>query len=391
MAGLKYIKTLDQNFSWSFFGFLFGMLFGFIGIYTAFFQDHSPDLNLLVTANTRTLEIKESVGKLDILYSGESLKSQNLELSVLEFLVVNQGNREILGNHYDPSHPVGFRVTDGSIADTPKIVASSNEYLRESLKLNRISENEYSFSNVILETEENFKVKLLILHDAQNKPSIEGFGKIAGVDKIDVISDIASGDSRSFFNRVVSGGWLVNIVRILASVVLLILLLALLLAFLNLMEAFEIKNERKNTLRVFRQYLGNSSSEDDEFMFDKYNKNGADIIKHLYEVMNNDTILQENYLRYVEKPEEAERIIYPYNSVKEFDQLIKNGWVVVSNNNASVNGNKLSVLREFHNYLVRQKQIVIREQSLEEIDSQLDYHRHALLELDKQRERRGDQ
>jgi hypothetical protein len=59
---------IEKNFAWSFFGFLLAIIFGAFSIYTVYYKDTNPKLDFIIEANTKVLDIKENVRKLDIMY-----------------------------------------------------------------------------------------------------------------------------------------------------------------------------------------------------------------------------------------------------------------------------------------------------------------------------------
>src|ERR1700759_2353196 len=122
MSIIKTFKTLDQRFSWSFMGFMLALLFGSISIYLGFIKQNSPDLTYELISNDNVLDVKESVGSLDILYKGKSLSKSEQSLRIMTLRVLNKGDQAILPNYYDPDDPIGFRMQKGAIVDEPRIL-----------------------------------------------------------------------------------------------------------------------------------------------------------------------------------------------------------------------------------------------------------------------------
>ena len=199
------IKNLDKNFSWSFMGFLVGIAGIAFAIYTIYFYKEKPNIEYYQLTNTNVLDVKENLTKLDVLYDSTSIKKNKQSLRVITIKILNNGNEDLGPLHYDQTVPLGLKVNQGVIVETPQIIETSNEYIADRLKINWDNENEISFSQFIINTNESFTLKLLLLTKENVIPEIETTGYIAGLGKPILRTDINKPEEKGFFSRVIEG------------------------------------------------------------------------------------------------------------------------------------------------------------------------------------------
>ena len=191
-----------------------GLVGSLITVYAFLFPESRNALQYDIVADTSVLDIRADVGNLEILYGKSNLKENKENLRIISVRVVNTGNVNIIKNFYDDEDLLGIRITDGKIIETPELLQCSNEYLRRNLKIALPSPDSIRFSKVIMEPNEYFTIKLLVLHKINLSPRIVPIGKIAGVKSIKVVNVIESKATRPFFTEVFSGGSLVQVVRL---------------------------------------------------------------------------------------------------------------------------------------------------------------------------------
>jgi hypothetical protein len=292
---------------------------------------------------------------LDVLYHGSSLSKNKKDLRLITFDVINQGDTSILSNFYDPNDPVGFSIVDGKIADEPILIGASNSYLEKKLEIEKISDDSVLFSNVILEPGEFFKIKILVLHEISKNPTIKSFGKVAGVNNVDVLMDFISGSKRTFLEESFGGGVYPNVARFFAFSLLFILLLALIIAtFIKIYETND-KRRKNKLIKVFKEYDTDKITEKDNFFFDYYLSSGADIIKQLFNLLAHQERLNE-LLKEGENSRKKKRSrLWGLDDQELFSELMSEGFITVDNDNDIVTADaaRLAVITDFFNYLKR--------------------------------------
>lgn len=267
---MKNLKKNDNKFTLEYIGIVLAIFFGGISIYLGFFKTDKPDLKYVITADSSVLDIKENVGNLDVLYQGESLNKRKQDLRFITFRVVNQGNSSILSNFYDSNFPVGFKVKDGEIADYPKLVDASSDYLEDRLITEMVSKTNVTFSNVIIEPNESFEVKVLVLHDIGKNPTIEPFGKIATIDKIEVVRDFSTTSELAYQNGIFGGGLGIQVLRLFGYGFAFILFAAI-FAFIqmDIGRRFD-RGRRRSLVSTFKEYHCDILTSKDNYLFDYY-------------------------------------------------------------------------------------------------------------------------
>ncbi|MDF1868504.1 MAG: hypothetical protein P1U70_27015 [Saprospiraceae bacterium] len=350
---------MENKFAWSFLGFLMAIIFGAITLYLGFYKEIKPDLNFVITADSSVLDVKENLGNLDVIYENESLSERRQDLRFITFRVVNQGNGPILSNYYDKNDPVGFEVIDGKLADDPKLLNASNEYLKEKLLTKKIPENKVVFSNVILEPSEYFELKVLVLHEIGKKPYIKAFGKVATVYSIDVLRDFASVNKLSFLEITFGGGLFANMTRLFAYGLSFLFLLIGLILFFDKLEEIKEKRRKRRVIKTFKEYDSDKVTGKDGFFFDYYLNHGADVVRDYHSIMKSESILS-SLLNQSEASEE--KTINTLNQLGKndkamFEELKNEGFVTVKNGAVIVDEQRLSVLTDFVNYLKRKGEL----------------------------------
>src|SRR5258708_55373 len=174
-----------------------GVIGTILTIYSVFFQEKRALLEYEIMSNSNVLDINANVSKLDISYNGSSLKSNNQNLRIFYIRVKNDGNENILKDYYDDNDPIGIKIHDGSIIELPEVITASNGYLAKNLKIKINSSNEISFSSLIIEPNQYYTFKLLVLYGLKSNPSLQSMGKIAGQNQIQVLHLETSKENKS--------------------------------------------------------------------------------------------------------------------------------------------------------------------------------------------------
>lgn len=349
MTIMNTLKTMDQKFSWSFFGFILAVILGALSIYLSFFKNNNPDISYVITTNSSVLDIKEEIGNLDVLYQGNSLSKERKDLRIITFKVVNTGDSSVIPSLYDPTDPLGFNVVNGDIAEKPSLISASNKYLEEKLLITQ-NKNSVLFSNVILENNEYFEIKLLVLHPVGTKPEIQSVGKIAGVHAINVVTGENAVDERSFFNATFGGGVMKNIARTLAYGILFLLLIIFMLFIMSSVEDLRDKSKRKSIVKTFKEYDGEKITESDDYFFDLYVDGHRGSLTYAYEKIKNPAkkMHVEFYLSRERKGRSRTSIEQEIISA-----LIGRGFLSQEHDELFTSNDRLLVIEEFINFLRR--------------------------------------
>jgi hypothetical protein len=160
-----------------------GVISGILGIYSGFFYDKKPALNIAVLSNAPVVDVKEDVAELTLSFKGERLRESKRTVSVIVLRVANVGNAPILPNYYDLENDWGIELHGGDIVAVT-FENASTDYL--SGKLADFSKTNpdprlVALPRMILESEQGFTIRILALHADSVQPSVTAFGKIATI------------------------------------------------------------------------------------------------------------------------------------------------------------------------------------------------------------------
>ena len=345
------IRTIEGKLPWSFLGFVLAVFFGLLSIYLGFYKTNSPDLNYLITSSSGVLDVKEELGNLDVLYKGKSLSSAEQDLQVITFKVINQGNSTVLESSYAEKLPLGFILEGGLLADTPKIIDTSNSYIKENLKIIPVNDNKAIFSNVIIEPNEFFEIKLLILYENGTKPNLKVTGKVANVHEIDIYDDYSELSEKSFLSRVFWETPFIQGIRVILYGICFFLILLLVVTIEEKASLFKDRQRKKSLLDTFRKYKNGGLSRKDELFFDTYLSNGMSGLKLISGLINDQDLILE-IMTAIETGEGLKR--FSRANINKTNELVKEEIVTLNEKKITIDLPRMSVLADLIQFLERQ-------------------------------------
>lgn len=244
------------------------ILFAFF-VYDRFIADKHPQIYFDVLTSTAVLDIKEDLPNLQILFDGINIKKQNLSLRIVSIKVVNDSSQHIRKADYDPEDPIGFQVQPGRIIRI-ELVDASSDYLARNLSFTSPTNNLVRFKDVIFDAHQYFVIKLLVLHPADQTPTISSIGHIAGMEKIFVREPYKDFGRVSFWVRAFGGSWGIQSLRTIVYFVIAILVILLIVLPLSLIEETIRKWKRKRVVKEFKGATSVQLNEKDEYLFTTY-------------------------------------------------------------------------------------------------------------------------
>lgn len=345
------LKSIESNFPWSFLGFLLAIIFGGLSVYLGFYKHNSPQLNYLITSSSGVLDIKEELGNLDVLYEGKSLSSKNQDLQVITFKVINQGNATINNNSYDSELPLGFLLQQGLLAEEPQVINTSNEYIKNKLLLTTKDNKTVTFPQLIIEPDEFFEIKVLILYDIGKKPSLKPIGKIANVTKINIYNDyINKLNETSFFERMLIESPIIQILRLTIYGITFFILLILTFVIGDAVEKYRESKRKKKLLLTFKNYKKGQLSRTDELFFDTYISKGIEGLKLISGLVNDQELMLE-ITNAINANEDLSK--YKKEEVQKTKELIQDEIITVGKHRIEVDLDRIQILTGFILYLER--------------------------------------
>lgn len=194
----KIFRFWETKYALTFMGFVVGVLGFAFGLWV-YLQRTTPNLKIEVTSNANVIDVKEDVGKIEIIYEGVNLRETQQTLALVTLKISNDGAAPIRKSDYDDKAPLGIAITNGNIAKV-ELFGPSNAYLRGQMKATVVTNLWVIFPEntgvggryattavidpIILEPGDFFWMKVLILHNEKSGFDIMPVGKIAGVKAI---------------------------------------------------------------------------------------------------------------------------------------------------------------------------------------------------------------
>lgn len=321
---IKFFKNADQKFGWSFLGFILGIIGIIISVYLTFIYEKSPNINYQIITNTDVINMKENINKLTIIYDNEVIDKDTDTLKIVTFDVVNTGNDNVGINDFDDTTPLGFIITEGQVVNEPTVIFASNDYLKQKINIKKIK-NEFVFPKFILEKDEKFTVKMLVLTSRSIAPKILPIGKIAGVCKINVINELNTSE-KGFLVQILNGSIMIHLIRLFIYFIIgMILITGILIPYIFISEKLE--KVKKN--KVIKKYKKSNKYIDDKYytvIFELFLKYDVWILNSMLDLLSDDEKFKKlisNYKKNKEPVSKNNIIDFPLNY--DYDELYATG------------------------------------------------------------------
>jgi hypothetical protein len=361
MEEKNFIVKLFDNYASKTLLALFGLIGTIITIY-AFFEQQNVDLRYEVIANTNVLDFNADLNNLEVLYDSTNLKQTKENLRIFTIRVINNGNKPIIKEFYDENDPVGLMINTGTLVEKPEIIKTSNDYIKRTLKVANYSNKKISFTPIIIEPDEYFIIKLLVLHKKGTSPKIFSLGKVAGQKDINVVNSIDIKEQPSFIKTTYSGNIWVQLLRLLTYILIAVIILAIIISTSEKIDEIRDDKRKKKTIKDFKQTKNYSYTRMDDAIFDRYLQDGFYILNNINKLIDNDIKLNavynklseqmksKEFKRFRRTDENGKHQYYDYNTWKTIKSMINDGIVIQDNNSLSVNLSMKETLSKFIDY-----------------------------------------
>ena len=217
-----------------------------VGVLLTYLTLNEPEPRVVfeTISDTNVLDLHRPLQDLGIVFRGQNIHEQGLNLRIMTINVVNSGEVNILSGHYDQEDDWGMKFEGGEVVEA-RLVDTNSEYLRPKIVPQRLGTDTVAFPRVIFEKGDFFTIEVLLLHPRDESPSMAAVGKIAGINEIIVLTQPLAKREVSFIAQVFQGNALVQVVRaILYLIGSLAAIVAVVLALVGVTEFL-----RKRTIR----------------------------------------------------------------------------------------------------------------------------------------------
>jgi hypothetical protein len=286
------LNKLDKRFAWSFLGFVLAIFFGGVSLYTEFFKNNSPLVEFELLSSTPVLDVRENLPDLEVLYQGQDISKHDRALSVVLVRIVNRGTADLLNSHYDNKAPLGFTIENANLIRA-EVVGSSNDYLGKASGVHTEAPPLITLEPVILEPNEWYLVKVLLLHSTSSKPVIVPRGKVAGMRGTPTLTTVAPTESKGFWSRTYTGNIWIQLVRLVSyffAAILIAIGVGVPIALTS--DAFQ-KRRRRKLIERFKKGTKLHLDSGDEFIFSGYEEAGATYLQRLLRTVTDTDRLQK--------------------------------------------------------------------------------------------------
>lgn len=305
MGLITKIGQIDRKFGWSFLGFVLAAMFGGIAIYTEFIRDSSPVVKYEILSNTKILDVKEDVAGLSIIYNAEDIKKARKTLSVLIVTIGNEGRSPILKSYYDGASPLGLTINSGEVIKA-EVIAATTDYLKKNAGIRVHDQSSVEFSQIIIEPNESFTAKFLVLIPEQSALTISPKGKIAGVKALLLTDRTSDQMKETFLMKVVSGSLWVQVLRIPTYAIAFILLLIAIITPVSYISDMKDRIKKNRVIRQFKSHTDSSLNELNIEIYKIYKLYGLTVLRRMKKVLLNDKEFQTLLRQYEVLASEAE-------------------------------------------------------------------------------------
>ena len=328
----------------------------------AFLQEKKVNLRYEIIANTNVLDFNADISKLEVTYDSTNLKQTGENLRIYTVKIVNNGNDNIIKEFYDENDLIGIKLSSGQIIEKPELIQSSNDYLKRNLHFKDYQKDKVVFSRVILESEEFFILKLLVLHKKNEIPKIISFGKIAGQQTIDVVNAIDVKQELTFIKKTFYGNIWTQLLRLIVYLLIGFAIIALIVSISEKIEHRKAKRKREKNVDDFKALKTYQYTRMDDALFDRYLDTKsryypAEELVAMSNLINDEKELNSTYkeLSVQIKSKEFMRSRESGEDWTVINEMINDGIVLKENEKLSINLAMKDTLEKFLNFLSERK------------------------------------
>src|ERR1035438_1370503 len=149
MQVFSIFRRWETKYALTFVGLVVGLLFGAFTVYVAF-QKTTPGLRFEEISRANVIDVKEDIGKLEILFNGVNLRDKHQSLALVTLKISNDGGAPIAKSAYDDADPVGVKVSGGDFTKAD-LYSPSTPNIGRSMRVASFTNSMATLAPVILE------------------------------------------------------------------------------------------------------------------------------------------------------------------------------------------------------------------------------------------------
>jgi len=209
------LSTSRWKSLFNYFGWFIGLLGTCTTIYLGFFQTKDPGLEYEIVSSTDFINNQETSANLKIFVDTLDVQENHLNITAYNIKVENKGTKHIRYDDYDKGK-FGLKILDGKLLESPILLDASTIHIRERYAQNSDSLNDGNFvaiPTLSLDVNDNYTIRVVLLHNAEKIPQFLPNGKIIGQKTIEFCE--LQTPNPKFWTLVFYGKWYVHVVRFL--------------------------------------------------------------------------------------------------------------------------------------------------------------------------------
>lgn len=326
------LEKLQRESGWAKFAkWMLGIIavvgFG-VSIYLGFFRKTAPQLEYEVLSVTDFFNNTERASYIKIYIDSLDVQESHLNISTYSVRVANKGNEDISFYDYDKGE-FGLRIKDGTVLETPILLDASTDYIKGKFEISDsvVKTSFVEMPKMVLDIDDYFVVKIVVLHAVNTTPSFIPEGKISGQRNI-LVNPIQS-KKQSFWKTVFCGNWSVQIVRGIVYFLISMMVIVMIAGSVSSISDSMDKRRRRKTLNSIPKKNSIIKIVEDEYinngdykiclLHDLYQKTEEDVSKQ-YEQSSKRINGRFSHQRPIE--------MYRYDSRDKFMYLLHEGYLI---------------------------------------------------------------
>lgn len=253
---------------------------------------------------------------------------------------------------------------------------TSTEYIKNNLSITLDSLDNVIFNPIIIDGQEFFTLKVLVLHKQNEILHIKAFGKVAGVKVIGVLESYKNTEEKSFWQRLIEGTFFIHLARFFAYLIVIILTALLIFIPIALISEFLTERSRKKKVRKYKAKKNLTDSVERDLIYELYVTSGLGFLVEIERLFVAEKLLKiklRSHVRrldkrhqeianpdYLENIDSATRIMTQTHSGRRvvvnernliIERLYNDKIIQLTNNELTINHQFVADLKEFVSYL----------------------------------------
>ena len=186
-----------------------------VAIYFGVIKKNEPKIEYDVISATDFFNNSESAAYIKVFINDSiDVQENHLNITAYNIKVENKGSDHIRYNDYNLGF-FGLTIDNGTLLDIPHLLSASNDDIEKNFYSDTIAKHnsKIELPKLSLDIDDNYIIKIVVLHNTDSIPKFYPEGKISGQKNIMINETPFS--NYTFWSVTLGGNWLVQVVRFL--------------------------------------------------------------------------------------------------------------------------------------------------------------------------------